>query len=144
MIGFNSSLGTSTHAKGKKGFFLWAELCQVRCPTVMGRLAAPHFIQAHFFPANWVQGAGWAPPQTLRSSSAPVSSGILWLWHICHLLGECHGNAAKIVLLDCSAAEREGMLGPLLRLCWLMLPSGGETPQTSQVFVADLSGSDLL
>lgn len=31
------------------------------------------------------------------------------------------------------------------RLCWLMLPSGGETPpKTSEVFVADLSGSDLL
>lgn len=69
--GIRQQPGHKHSCKGeKKGFYLWAELCLVRCPTVMGRLAAPHFIQANFFPENWVQSAGGGP-QPPGSSRAP-------------------------------------------------------------------------
>lgn len=146
-MGLDSSLGTSTHAKGeKKGFYLWAELCLVRCPTVMGRLAAPHFIQANFFPENWVQSAGGGPPAAGEQQSPSSAVGYNGGWGPFAI---CWVNPMEMEQrFWSSVAQQQKAKGCQVlcsQLCWLMLPSGGETPpKTSEVFVADLSESDLL
>lgn len=58
-----------------------------------GRLAAPHFIQANFFPEHWVPSAGSGPPDageqqcpsqhwdlTVAVAHVPVAGRVPWRW----------------------------------------------------------------
>lgn len=109
----------------------------------MGRLAAPPLIQANFFPADWVQSAGCGP----RGGGAAVPLSAVGFHGGCGTFAICWVSPVEMQQRFCpwtaQPQKAKGCQVLCSQLCWLMLPSGGETPpKASQV--ADLSGSDLL
>lgn len=146
MTGLDSSLGTSTHAKGKKRLLPVGRVVPREVPHRDGQTYSPSFHPGKFLPRKLGTKCRRWPPAAGEQQSPSSAVGYSGGWGPFAI---CSVNPIEMEQRFWSSiAQQQKAKGCQVlcsQLCWLMLPSGGETPpKTSEVFVADLSESDLL